>query len=257
MPSLAELQSVFGAALRHGDAHAFLDHVMDGGVPASLRLQIYRNTFAQTVIGSLELTFPAVCRLVGQDFFEVACLNFLEEQPPREAWLDAYGQGFPQFISGYQPAASVPYLADVASLELLVNKALRCTDDRIIDVSQLAALDDAQAQHVRFEPCPSLGLIRVATPADRIWSAVLSPDESALDDLIVDSGPAWLIVARNSSALAVDRLSAEAWRFAKALFDGSTVGRAVALAPGDAFQFLDYHLRRQHFRSFSITSDLT
>lgn len=255
MISLSELQSLFGAAMRKPESQEILSHIMRKGLDARQRLSVYKNTFSHAVVNSLELTFPAVHRLVGQAFFEMAALAFLQDYPPRDAWLDSFGHDFPRFIGSYRPAASLPYLADVARLELMVCRALRSVDSRRIDPAELAALNDWQAERVMLDPCASLGFLHTLTPADEIWSAVMSESDDELGKLIADSGPAWLIVARDAGVLRVERLPRDAWHFAKALAEGLEVGHAADLVSLDAFEQLNHHLQRHHFRSFSIAGD--
>ena len=45
--------------------------------------------------------------------------------PPRTAWLDAYGTEFPEFLEHFEPAASLAYLPDVARLERAVGRAMQ------------------------------------------------------------------------------------------------------------------------------------
>ncbi len=62
------------------------------------RLDIYRNTIVTGLTKSLRLSFPAVERLVGGDFFDGAAQCFIASYPPREAYLDRYGSELPDFL---------------------------------------------------------------------------------------------------------------------------------------------------------------
>ena len=122
MPTLLELQRAMRASLvdrNDGSAAAMLAE----NVPAD-RLDIYRNTFVTGVTKALRLSYPAIHRLVGNDFFEGAAGVFIARHPPCAAYLDEYGADFPQFLRGFQPAAALEYLADVARLEWAVNRAI-------------------------------------------------------------------------------------------------------------------------------------
>src|SRR5689334_13616467 len=100
----------------------------DGGEAASLlaagypsnRFEIYRNTVVVALTKALQLNFPAVRNLVGAEFFDDAAQLFIAEHPPRTAYLDRYGDKFPEFLSNFPPAKPLAYLADVASLEWAV-----------------------------------------------------------------------------------------------------------------------------------------
>src|SRR5258708_40197920 len=80
VPTLLELQRAMRASLvdrNDGPAAAMLAE----NVPAD-RLNIYRNTFVTGVTKALRLSYPAIHRLVGDDFFEGAALSFIPQHPP-------------------------------------------------------------------------------------------------------------------------------------------------------------------------------
>src|SRR6267378_6124166 len=124
VPALHELQrAVYRSLVAHDDDDAGV-YIRADGVAAAARLSVYRNTFIGTLTNALRLSYPAVHRLVGVEFFETSARMFIEGQPPRSAYLDEYGAAFPEFLARFPAATSVPYLADVARLEWAVNRAL-------------------------------------------------------------------------------------------------------------------------------------
>src|SRR5439155_15518874 len=116
MLALHELQRAVYRSLVQQDDGAIRAVVRGDGIPAADRLSIYRNTFYGTLTRALRLSFPAVHRLVGAEFFEAAALEFIKAKPARSAYLDDYGSDFPDFLARFPGAMSVPYLFDVAEL---------------------------------------------------------------------------------------------------------------------------------------------
>jgi hypothetical protein len=177
------------------------------------RLDIYRTTIFSGLTRALRLAFPAVERPVGGEFFAGAADAFIREYLPRVAYLDLYGGGFPDFLSRFPPAISLPYLADVARLDWAVNRALHAPDDTPLDLSQLAALAPDDQDRVRFRAHSSVGSLRSDFAVNDIWRAVLKGDDQALADLDLASGrpSCWSSVAkpasrfRRSSSLSLPR----------------------------------------------------
>ena len=132
MTTLLDLQRAMRASLVDRDDGAIAALLADG-VTAD-RLNIYRNTFVTGVTKALRLTYPAVHRLVGAEFFEGAAAIFIAQHPPQAAWLDEYGAEFADFVRDFEPAASLPYLADVARLEWAVSRALHAADEPPLDL---------------------------------------------------------------------------------------------------------------------------
>jgi Putative DNA-binding domain len=125
MPTMLELQRAVYRGLVVGEDGPCAEHVVAEGIAGEARLNIYRNTFIANLTTALRLVYPAIHCLVGALFFESAARFFIEAQPPRSAWLDEYGADFPEFLAGFAPAASLPYLPGVARLERAVNTALQ------------------------------------------------------------------------------------------------------------------------------------
>jgi len=68
-PSLLELQRALRASLVTHDDRGISLHVVDAGMSPAERLGVYRNTFASVLTTALRLSYPAVHRLVGAEFF--------------------------------------------------------------------------------------------------------------------------------------------------------------------------------------------
>src|SRR5713101_4836442 len=141
MPTLLELQRAVHRSLVARDDGAVVRHILADGIAPEARLNIYRNTFIGALTTALRLSFPAAHRLVGSEFFESAAGIFIEEEPPRTAYLDEYGEAFPEFLSRFAPAASLAYLSGVARLEWAMSRALHAPDVEPLDVSRLSAID--------------------------------------------------------------------------------------------------------------------
>lgn len=225
MPPLLELQK----ALRRSvvDRAPAAAAAMLAAQVAPERLDIYRNTYLGTLTKALRLTYPAVHRLVGEDFFDTAAGIFIADHPPACAYLDQYGAQFADFLRDCPNAAGLPYLPAVARLEWAVSRALHASDAEPIVPSDLAAVAPADHGRIRFVPHPSLGFVRADTPADTIWRAVLSRDDAALAALDLGAGPVHLLVERTPGGVEVVRLSDGAWQFLSDLCAGQPLQAAL------------------------------
>ena len=253
MPTLLEIQdAVYRSLVQRDDAPAS-PHIRDDGLAAEARLSVYRNTFVGVLTTALRLSFPAVHRLVGADFFEGMARLFIEARPPRCAWLDGYGADFPAFVAAFQPAASLAYLPGVARLEWAVNVALHASDAPSLDLPQFAALDAAQHERVALMPRPSLGLVHDDRPVDAIWRAILDDDDAALASINMAAGPVWLLVDRRDG-VEVRRLDEASWRFLQAVCAGQPVLAAIeSVTEADGAAWLAEHLAAGRFSRYVLT----
>ena len=257
MLSLRELQRAVRRSLIEQDDGAAAMHIVTSELAPEQRLAIYRNTSDGNLVNALRLSFPAVHRLVGADFFEGAVGIFAHQQPPRSAWLDEYGAEFPRFLADFPQAASVPYLPDVAQLEWGVTRALHASDVDPLDAQRLAALDLSDHERVRFVANPSLSLLRVNYPADTIWRAVLSHDDAVLAAIDLAAGPCWLLIERGATGVSITRIDEQAWRFMDALIAGLPLGAALEVGRElEAAWLLAEHIAAGRFVGFNLAESV-
>jgi hypothetical protein len=249
MPTLLEVQRAIGALLAQGDLAATEFVIPDGIAPES-RLSIYRNTYSGNLVGALRISYPAIRRLVGDEFFEGAARAFIDAHPPQSAYLNDYGSRFGDFLAHFPPAASLAYLPDVARLEWAVNCALHAEDALTLEPAGLAALpNDADP---RFVAHPSVRLLQTNYPADTIWRATLDEDDDALTTIDLDEGTLFIVVSRGVNSVSVGRLTMDEFRFSQAIFTGVALSRALAAVEGDMAHVLAAHLSEGRLTSFQL-----
>jgi hypothetical protein len=144
----------------------------NGADPAS-RFAVYRNNVQASLINALADSYPVVQQLVGEEFFRAMAGLFIQQQPPRSPLMSRYGDGLAAFITAFEPAAEVPYLADVARLERLRTRAYHAGDAAAVSAHQIsAALADPQTlAALTITLHPSLHLLDSAYAVVSIWAA--------------------------------------------------------------------------------------
>jgi hypothetical protein len=98
-------------------------------LPAPSAFAVYRNTAMKGCIDALQANFPAVARLVGEEWFRAAAAVYARANPPRVPMLVEYGAGFPAFLESFAPAAELPYLPAVAKLDRFWTEAHIAPDE--------------------------------------------------------------------------------------------------------------------------------
>ena len=144
----------------------------NGADPAS-RFVVYRNNVHSSLINALATAYPVTLQLVGEKFFRAMAGLFVQVCPPTNPLISEYGSAFAAFIQDFEPAASVPYLADVARLERLRVRAYHAADTPPMD--QQTVLQALQGQTdlgtLRLQLHPSLATLTSAYAVVAIWAA--------------------------------------------------------------------------------------
>jgi hypothetical protein len=166
-------QAAFAAALLDAERPCPEGLVAWNGSDPARRFAVYRNNVVSSLIEALADTFPVVRELVGDEFFRAMARVFVAKSPPRSPILAEYGEKFPAFIEDFPPAHSVPYLADVARLEMLYLTAYHAPDAKPLDQAgfhaALARADDLPKARVRLHP--SAGILRSSHAVCSLWAA--------------------------------------------------------------------------------------
>lgn len=144
----------------------------NGADPAS-RFAVYRNNVQGSLSNALADSYPVVMQLVGEEFFRAMASVFIKNHPPRSPLMSDYGSELADFISGFEPASSVPYLADVARLERLRTLAYHAADITPLSQDQIAAAfaDQEGLSRLQIGLHPSLHVLDSAFAVVDIWAA--------------------------------------------------------------------------------------
>lgn len=169
MLRLAERQRDFAAALLDPGLPAPSGLVGPDGEPSKRRFAVYRNNVVAGLSETLNDAFPAVCRIVGSEFFRAMARAYVVSEPPHSPILLDYGAGFPDFIARFEPVATLPYLSDVARIERAWTEAYHAPEAVPLDPVAFTAIEADRLAQIRLELHPSVRIVRSPLPALTIW----------------------------------------------------------------------------------------
>ena len=230
MPSLHEFQNDFAAAVFKGGNHVekLLGYCGGDTGRALLGVESYRRSVLANLANALQVTYPVLQALVGHDFLYVAAHRYAQERPSTSGDLNDYGRDFDDFLSRYEPAASLPYLPDVASLEWKVQQAHFAPDGELQNLSLLAITPPESWGELRFRLDLAHHLIDSEWPVADIWE-VNQPDYAG--DFQVDINQAQtVLIHRRAKGVAVETLNSGERAMIVALNADKPLGDAVAAA---------------------------
>lgn len=187
---------------------------------AEKRFLIYKNNFYSRLVDALRDTYPAVVRLVGDEFFRYAAVEYIARTPPRIATLLTYGETFGEFLATFPPASSIPYLADVARLEFLYLEAYHAPDAVRNDLDAIlrGADDVCPVLH------PSARFLTSPFQVSRIWE--LNRNDASFDDVVLPELREYLLMIRPGREVEVRRLRPGAYAALLAFAGGASIAEA-------------------------------
>lgn len=215
----------------------FMDSVLDpqaavpqglcnpDGTPASKRFNIYRNNVAVGLTEALETAFPILRKLVGDNFFRAMSGVYLRKHPPKSPLMMFYGDAMPAFLRRFEPAKSVPYLPDIAALELALRHAYHAADATPIDASALAALTADALMTTRLRIAPAVQIITSDYPIHAIYRA-----NTAVDAPRPVMQPEAVLITRPGFDPELHLINAAAANCITGLKAGQSLGQTMATA---------------------------
>ena len=130
MLRLSELQRHMRKAIQTKALSPELDKaICIDGLPVEARMQIYQNNFTGILVENLFGIFPLVSAFVGEDYTKSALRHFIDKVPPTDARLIVYGEDFASFLTGYEHAGYVAYIADIARLEWSIHALQHASEE--------------------------------------------------------------------------------------------------------------------------------
>ncbi|MDZ7592266.1 MAG: DNA-binding domain-containing protein [Rubrivivax sp.] len=193
----------------------------------AVRFAVYRNNVAASLVAALADTFPVVRELVGADFFTAMARLYVAEQPPTSPVLARYGDGFADWVAQFEPAAAVPYLADMARLERARVHAYHAADAPVLDAGAVAAhlAHPARLPAARLRLHPSVTVLASPWAVVSLWAT--HQGQGRLED-VDPARPECALVLRFEDDAAVLAIPAAAAEFLGRLQRGLSLGEAAA-----------------------------
>ncbi len=196
------------------------------------RFAVYRNNVMVSLIDALADTCPVTQALVGEEFFRGMAGVFARCNPPRSPVMAHYGAGFAAFIEDFPAAAGLPYLADVARLEMLRVQAYHAADAATVPAEEIALLlaDPERLPEARFTLHPSLRILDSRHAVVSLWAAHQGEDVDSALAAVDTALPESALLLRVGLDVEIYRIAAGTAVFVRHLQEGLGLGAAVELA---------------------------
>lgn len=193
------------------------------------RFAVYRNNVIVSLVDALADTFAVTQDLVGEAFFRAMARVFAYTNPPTSRLLVFYGETFPEFIERFPPAASLPYLADVARLEFLRVRAYHAADVAPVRSEDIVAVlaDEDKLPDLGLALHPSLAVLDSAGAVVSLWAVHQGVGDLAT---LVPDVPETALVVRDGLDVEVMSIPRASGVFIAAVKRGATLGDAMAAA---------------------------
>ncbi|MRI33121.1 hypothetical protein EOPP23_09010 [Endozoicomonas sp. OPT23] len=145
-------------------------------------LKAYQRNLKANATRALEISFPVVAQLLGNEAFKLICSEFLQTSLPQVGDWGEWGEGLSDWLKGHEVSAELPYISDCAKLDWLHHQAERAEDYQLNAESyQLLASDDAALGTLLVNPTAQI--FESNFPVVDIWLAHNLPEKDRTEFL--------------------------------------------------------------------------
>ena len=196
---------------------------------------VYRNTVLKGCIDALQANYPAVSRLVGDEWFRAAAMIYARANLPRQPSLLDYGSDFAAFLATFEPAAELPYLAGVARLDRFWTEAHVARDESPVAAAAVAEFAAPELARVVLHPHASARWAWFdEAPVATIWGRNRTAESIASDAASLAPDLEWaaegVLITRPRGAVLWTPLGKPGCAFLDACAAGGTLAAAATAA---------------------------
>lgn len=179
------MNAQFAAGLLNPEA-AIPDGLMAPAGPSlEKRYAVYRNNVTCSLVDALEDGFPVCREILGERYFRAFAAEYVRSRPPVSPILSLYGDELPHFIERFPPLGKMPWLADVARVELARREANDALDSIPNAAETLAAAHPDHYPQLVPHLHPSTRWVTSNWPLFSLWKNRATPDHSQPESVLV------------------------------------------------------------------------
>jgi hypothetical protein len=189
---------------------------------------IYRNTVMKGCVDALQANYPAINRLVGEEWLRAAAVVYARDALPAQPMLLEYGADFADFLAQFESAAELPYLPGVARLDRRWTEAHAAASEEALTPAAVAQLASGNFFRTRLQPHAATRWAWFdSAPIYTIWSRNRS---DAVFDGDIDWQPEGALLTRPGDSVQWRALGHAGCAFLDTCAAGGTVAEAAQAA---------------------------
>jgi hypothetical protein len=178
--SLAGLQQAFQAYVHEaGKLDGIVDAIQpDKTVPAQQRLGIYERAYNLRLLEALNVDYPGLHALAGDDEFDAIGRDFIDACPSTFYNLRWYGGELPQFLRTSEAWREYSVLAEMADFEWALSTAFDAADDPVLQVEDIGRVPPEDWPEMGFQTHASVQRVDLQWDVVAVWKAAKEEREA-------------------------------------------------------------------------------
>ncbi|HYB98748.1 MAG TPA: putative DNA-binding domain-containing protein [Candidatus Limnocylindrales bacterium] len=185
----------------------------------------YAAGYPARIREALAETFEAVEHVAGAAAFTELTLRYVRACPPRSYNLNHAGNDLPRFLATDRLAEQLPFLPDLAELELRIAQAFHADVEPAFDPAALAGWDEQRWEEAVLRFQPSLAVVTSRWPLRAIWRSRSTAVQDV--DIALNGRPERVLIWKSGLEVQLDDLEEDAARALSYLRAGTRLGATM------------------------------
>ncbi|HIC7358825.1 TPA: DNA-binding domain-containing protein [Legionella pneumophila] len=226
MPTIKQIQEFFLNAVLNQQDTAIFKYFSHNEITNTFRFDIYRNTILQNLRHSLEITFPAIWKLVGKECADGLALRFIQDRNnlPTTNCLDDWGAKFPLFLKSNPTVSHLLYLKNIAEIEWLKHLSYCSRDYLAINPQKLQNHLNDRVEKLTLIFNPSVFLYSSPYYLKNIFTLIENPLET--DSIDFQQIPSYAVISRQKNQTMTHWITQDLFHFLCHIKAGASLGLA-------------------------------
>jgi hypothetical protein len=205
-------------------------------------LAIYQRNLKANAINALQISFPTVNKLIGDELFSYAVQQLLKQDPPYAGDWGLWGEKFPKQLKQLTALKHFSFVADIGELDFLLHLLGREKDNEL-NMNTMSLLGSSELDQIRIVLNPAIQLIVSEFPIIDIYNAnhgLASQVEHYLKEakqkLVVGEGQTALLYRPEFKPL-VRSVDSSEYAWLKLMQQGISIGSALDNLEDKKYEF--------------------
>lgn len=133
-------------------------------------LAIYQRNLQANAVRALQISYPTVLKLIGDDLFAYATKKLLKVDFPNSGDWGLWGRNFPELLSNLPALQEYPFVIDIARLDFLMHMQGR-ERDTAVDMASMTLLAECELDQLVLVLNPAIKILESDYPVIEIYQA--------------------------------------------------------------------------------------
>lgn len=172
MLDLKRLQDQFQNYLLNQDPLICNKIISTTKVPATSRLEIYREGYFLRLLEVLQNDFEGLHTLLGDHQFEELAYHYIKTHPSTFRSVRWFGKFLFQYLQNTEPYRDQPFLVEMAQFEWALTEAFDAQNSNTITIETMSGIQPDDWPYIHFKLHPSQRILTFFWNIIPLWNAV-------------------------------------------------------------------------------------